>query len=159
MPMRDYGAVQRDIDAYEFGLVARGVDALTLGRAADCELAVALGVEAPARMPAGLEALYDERDAVGAASLFAQSRELRARLGAAGFGGDVAEAVLGCYSLDGRRVDAVGQYLACGGASFARGDWGAQADRVRSAAGLGRPEAVSAVAVVAGFFRREAVSE
>lgn len=152
--MRSYDVVQREIDALEGSLDGRGVDVWGLGRAVDCELAARLGVEAPARMPALLEALYDERDAIGAGQLSAVVSDLRGALLAGGFSGPEAEAVLRSYSLDGRRVDAVGQYLACGGARLAGGDWRVQADGVQGSAGLSRPRAFAAVSVVSEYFRR-----
>lgn len=149
---RGYDEVQREIDEVESELGFGGEPGRLCGE--PVELLSSARLRAPAsEVPERLRLLYEERDRIGGCELKEAIGELKRRLAGVGIGEGEASLVLLAYSLDGRRTDALGQYMAATHApSLAREDWGRQVESIMGAVPtLGRVKAMRAVEVLSSY--------
>lgn len=107
---RTYDTVQSEIDAYETRLEKAGTDPLKLSFS-DSYKNVPMP-EGRQVMPSALEALYKERDAIGAKDLSTDVGELSKKLAQVGLTAKESQRILDGYALDLNKSDVVAQYMA-----------------------------------------------
>lgn len=108
----DYQAIQDHIDARESELEKEGHNLSKLYFSKRPDSKVLHDAPGWSAMPADLEALYDERDAIGEGHLKQSIADISTRLEKLGIRGAEARRVMDYYAIDPKNTGGTGQYMA-----------------------------------------------